>query len=100
MIEYIKTEMHKSITTSTWMEQATKHKALEKLKTFKHRIGYPDVWRDHSILLIHLTQCYMVSMKMYWLMWLLCSECITINKLLDTVDKSQDPNKWGMIYTM
>ncbi len=31
-----------------WMSDETKQKALEKLNTFKAKIGYPDKWRDYS----------------------------------------------------
>lgn len=33
-----------------WMSDATKHQALEKLSTFRAKIGYPDKWRDYSAL--------------------------------------------------
>lgn len=32
----------------TWMSDETKAQALEKLNTFKAKIGYPDKWRDYS----------------------------------------------------
>ena len=32
----------------TWMSEETKKQALEKLNTFKAKIGYPDKWRDYS----------------------------------------------------
>lgn len=32
----------------TWMSDETKQKALEKLSTFRAKIGYPDKWRDYS----------------------------------------------------
>lgn len=31
-----------------WMSDETKAQALEKLNTFKAKIGYPDKWRDYS----------------------------------------------------
>lgn len=36
----------------SWMSDETKQKALEKLSTFKAKIGYPDKWRDYSKLTI------------------------------------------------
>ncbi|MBO5696745.1 MAG: M13 family metallopeptidase [Alphaproteobacteria bacterium] len=36
-----------------WMSDETKEKALEKLSTFKAKIGYPDKWRDYSKLEIN-----------------------------------------------
>ncbi len=38
-----------------WMGEATKLKALEKLKKFTPKIGYPDKWRDYSALSISPT---------------------------------------------
>jgi len=37
-----------SITSLDWMTDETKAKALEKLKKFTPKIGYPDKWRDYS----------------------------------------------------
>lgn len=39
-----------SIIDLPWMSPATKEKALEKLKKFTPKIGYPDKWRDYSTL--------------------------------------------------
>lgn len=36
----------------TWMSNDTKKQALQKLHTFKAKIGYPDKWRDYSKLII------------------------------------------------
>ncbi len=35
-----------------WMSDKTKTRALEKLSTFRAKIGYPDKWRDYSKLTI------------------------------------------------
>jgi len=34
----------------TWMSEATKQRALEKIRLFTPRLGYPDNWRDYSAL--------------------------------------------------
>ncbi|MGC9953495.1 MAG: M13 family metallopeptidase [Rhizomicrobium sp.] len=36
------------IGTLPWMSDATKQKALEKIREFTPKIGYPDKWRDYS----------------------------------------------------
>jgi putative endopeptidase len=41
-----------SITTLEWMSEETRVRALEKLDRFTPKIGYPDVWRDYSALVI------------------------------------------------
>ena len=40
------------IDAQTWMSDATKQKAHEKLSTFIVKVGYPDQWRDYSALTI------------------------------------------------
>ena len=41
-----------SIETLEWMTPATRERALEKLRKFTPKIGYPDRWRDYSALAI------------------------------------------------
>jgi putative endopeptidase len=38
------------INNLSWMDEATKKKAIEKLKLSKVKVGYPDQWRDYSSL--------------------------------------------------
>ncbi|MGF3056273.1 M13 family metallopeptidase [Microbacterium sp. YY-01] len=38
----------RSITDLEWMTPETRERALEKLATFRPKIGHPDVWRDYS----------------------------------------------------
>ena len=40
------------IRSLAWMTPATRQKALEKIRTFAPKIGYPDTWRDYSALSI------------------------------------------------
>ncbi len=42
-----------SIESLDWMSDTTKAKALEKLATFRPKIGYPERWRDYSTLTVH-----------------------------------------------
>lgn len=41
-----------SIESLDWMSDTTKAKALEKLSTFRPKIGYPERWRDYSTLTV------------------------------------------------
>ena len=43
---------HHSITKLEWMTEATKAEALAKLAAFTPKIGYPEVWKDYSGLVI------------------------------------------------
>lgn len=48
MVRNLLAAMDDTIRTLEWMGPDTKAQALEKLSTFTPKIGYPDVWRDHS----------------------------------------------------
>ncbi len=41
---------HQSISTLEWMTPQTRQKALEKLASFRPKVGYPNRWRDYSAL--------------------------------------------------
>lgn len=46
-----------------WMSEATKVKAMEKLGTFRVKIGYPDKWKDYSSLEIDPSLPYWENVK-------------------------------------
>jgi endothelin-converting enzyme/putative endopeptidase len=48
MTKRIEQAMRDDISSLTWMSDATKKRALEKLDTIVNKIGYPDKWRDYS----------------------------------------------------
>jgi len=52
MVHDIEAAMDKDIDTLTWMSDATKVRAKEKLQAVADKIGYPDHWRDYSKLTI------------------------------------------------
>ena len=40
--------MNESLQENDWLTNETKLKAVNKLSTFKSKIGYPDTWKDYS----------------------------------------------------
>jgi putative endopeptidase len=52
LVHNIIAAMGQRIPKLTWMDAATKQKALQKLAAFTPKIGYPTKWRDYSTLVI------------------------------------------------
>jgi len=50
MVANLKVAMGKRIQGNSWMSAATKAAALEKLALMDVMVGYPDDWRDYSVL--------------------------------------------------
>jgi putative endopeptidase len=75
------------IRTLNWMTPATRAKALEKLKHYRLKVGYPDHWRDYSALKItadNLVQDEKNTTQFEW------------NRELHRIDKPVDKTEWGM----
>src|SRR5436190_13584210 len=52
MVNNLKEALADRIKTLEWMDEPTKQEALKKLAAFQVKIGYPDKWRDYSLLKI------------------------------------------------
>ncbi len=50
MVRNIQAELRSRLAALTWMSEATKSKAYQKLDAIVNKIGYPDHWRDYSAL--------------------------------------------------
>lgn len=50
LVEDLLNAYRRSISKLEWMGEQTKQRALEKLDSFKTKIGYPEVWIDYSSL--------------------------------------------------
>jgi putative endopeptidase len=48
LVENMRRAYGERIRAVAWMSEETKIAALEKLATFRPKIGYPDVWKDYS----------------------------------------------------
>jgi putative endopeptidase len=50
MVRNLKTAFRARLQNLTWMENATKAKALEKLEAMDVQVGYPEEWQNYSLL--------------------------------------------------
>ncbi len=75
------------INNLTWMSAATKTKALEKLSKVSRKVGYPDKWKDFSLLAISAGSYYknMIAASSFW-----------HNYNIDKLGKPVDRNEWEM----
>ncbi len=48
LVKNLQKSLGQKIQGAAWMSSETRGKALEKLGTFKAKIGYPEKWRDYS----------------------------------------------------
>ncbi len=70
-----------------WMSDATKEKALAKLKAFTPKIAYPDKWKDYPGLVIKPNTYYdNVKNASRW----------SYNDMLSQLGKPVDRTRWGM----
>jgi putative endopeptidase len=87
MVEELRTAFKERIELLEWMSPETKIKALEKLKAFNYKIGYPDKWKDYSDVNINSKNLVFniqnLSQKKYKMM-------------LDKIGQPVDPTEWGM----
>ena len=58
LVENLRTALGQHIDSLTWMSDATKARAREKLAAFTVKIGYPDTWKDYSSLDIDPEKSY------------------------------------------
>lgn len=77
----------KSIHGLTWMTDATKVKALEKLSKITTKIGYPDEWRDYSKLEISADDLLGNMLR---------SSTAEHFRQIDRLHKPVDRKEWGM----
>lgn len=63
MVRNLRKALGKHIDNLTWMSDATKAKAHEKLATFTVKIGYPDKWKDYSGIDIDPERSYLENVQ-------------------------------------
>lgn len=88
LVGNLRTALGKHIDDLTWMSDATKARAHEKLDAFTVKIGYPDKWRDYSGLAIDPSKPY----------WNNVQAAILFNQEFNNADfgKPVDRDRWYM----
>ena len=86
LIDYLKKSFAQHIKNVTWMSDATKEKAMEKLHKFSVKVGYPDKWEDYSKLTMNpeVSLFENITQVGEW----------AFQKALDKVGKEVDKTKW------
>ncbi len=86
LVENLQKSFSERIAASTWMSEETQEKAQEKLSTMIVKIGYPDKWRDYSVL--EITDSYVQNV--------LNSNRFDFEYNLSKIGKLIDKDEWHM----
>jgi putative endopeptidase len=87
MINNLKAALADRIKTLEWMDEPTKQEALKKLAAMNVKIGYPDKWRDYSLLEIDRGPYVSNAMR---------AANFEVNRELKKIGKPVDRTEWGM----
>jgi putative endopeptidase len=87
MVENLRAAFKERLKTRMWMSDDTKAKALDKLASFKVKIGYPEKWRDYSALTID---------RGPFIANLVRASEFEFKRELDEIGQPVDRTKWGM----
>lgn len=87
MVDNLKEALADRIKTLEWMDEPTKQEALKKLAAFTVKIGYPDKWRDYSMLKIDRGP-YVLNAER--------AATFEVDRELKKIGKPVDRSEWGM----
>lgn len=88
LVENLRNALGKHIINLSWMSDDTKVQAMKKLNAFTVKIGYPDKWKDYSLLEIDPALSYYENMHNAS-MW-------AQDRYLEKWGKPVDKTEWGM----
>jgi putative endopeptidase len=87
LVENLRAAYAERVKHLPWMTEATKKAALEKLATFRPKIGYPDKWRDYSALEIRTGDAFGNSVRAAVFDW---------QRDVNRLNQPTDRDEWGM----
>ena len=88
LVGHLLSSMRASIGGLAWMSDATKEAALTKLAGFTTKLGYPDVWRDHSGLV--------TDEGAAWVAVRFAARSFEFHRRLGQLNDPVDPHEWEM----
>jgi predicted metalloendopeptidase len=87
LVNNLKAALADRIKTLEWMDEPTKQAALKKLAAFTVKIGYPDKWRDYSLLKIDRGPYVLNAIR---------ADQFEVDRELKKIGKPVDRSEWGM----
>ena len=87
MVNNLREALADRIKTLDWMDEPTKQEALKKLAAFTVKIGYPDKWRDYSLLKVDRGP-YALNVAR--------GDMFETDRQLKKIGKPVDRSEWGM----
>ena len=89
LVKNLQTALSQRIAEATWMSDATKAQAQDKLANFIVKIGYPDTWKDYSALNIDESLSLFENMSV-------AAQFISKDYIARKVNKPVDKKEWQM----
>ncbi len=87
LVAAVEEAMGKNLDALSWMDDATRSRAREKLAAVNNKVGFPDVIRRYDALIIEPASFFNS---------LLAARAFEVNRDLAKVGKPLDRNEWGM----
>lgn len=97
LVDNLRASLGKHIQALPWMSDETKSKAMEKLSTFKVKIGYPDKWKDYSEIKIDPDKSYLENV-LEASKWFVKDNYAKMNKPVDKEEWHMTPQTVNAYY--
>jgi putative endopeptidase len=83
----VRTALREELAELDWLSNTTRQSAIAKLDNMRHKVGYPDNWRDYSTLII-TRDSYARNV--------LNGNAFLVRRELDKIDNPNNTNEWLM----
>ena len=87
MVDALEKSLDQDIHDLSWMSEETKKQAKIKLEAIRNKIGYPEVWRDYSSLVVKPDDLLGNLMR---------ANTFEAKRQIAKIDKPLDRKEWGM----